>query len=157
RAPPRSPAAARRRRGTRARRDGTSSARCRDRLRSCARSRAATRPAWTCPSARSRGRPASRGPPAIPSRAPGPRSPCACPPASRSLTEGGANALEVLVDVADHQATREIARRHWRHTLQYHALVVELRVAEPAHDGGGLRRIFLVQRDGLGLRAVGAL
>ena len=57
---PRSRAAPRPRRETRAWCGGTSSARCRDPPPACGRSRAATRPAPTCPPGRSRGRAATR-------------------------------------------------------------------------------------------------
>src|SRR5436309_8812204 len=69
--------------------------------------------------------------------------------------DGGADAAEVLLDVADEDLLHGLLSGHGRYTLEDAATAVELRVRERANHAGRRGRVFLVQLQGLGLRALG--
>src|SRR5712691_2002193 len=69
--------------------------------------------------------------------------------------DGGPDAAEVLLDVVDEDLLHRLLSGHRRHTLEDAATAVEFRVREPANDAGRRGRVFLVQLQGLGLRALG--
>src|SRR5262245_4535955 len=76
---------------------------------------------------------------------------------SGSVTEGGPDAVEVLVDVADQDALDDLLRGHRGHAGEHGAALVELLVRERPHGGRGRRGVLLVEREGVRLGAVGVL
>src|SRR5439155_946715 len=71
--------------------------------------------------------------------------------------DGGADAPEVLLDVADEDRLHGLLSGHRRYTLEDAATAVELRVPQRANHAGRRGRAFLVQLQVLGLRALGML
>src|SRR5438128_12068980 len=69
-------------------------------------------------------------------------------------SDGGPDAAEVLVDVAREDAGH-LAGAHRRRAGEHRAAALEGRVVDGAQQGGRRRRVLLVQRDGLRLRAAG--
>src|SRR5205823_3421600 len=65
--------------------------------------------------------------------------------------DGGADAAEVLLDVADEDLLHGLLSGHGRHTLEDAATAVELSVRERANHAGRRGRVFLVQLQGPGL------